>query len=205
MQTDPSLASECTGPTLRFSMRQLLWLMAGMCGVFASFAGVGGLFSIALAITVLVVAAHVFSTSLGTRLRTSSSANARRAQASGQVTDDPFLAVGHRRVDVRDLELPSAQHLQQRAPVIRGLVWFVAGGAIIAGGLSTALLLVAFGQQMRIEAVLAGILAATILGAGLAFVLASFLGITRRVWREAVDGASARPAVRPSAVGEQRR
>lgn len=185
-----------THPTLfRFSLRKMLTYVGLLCVLFAAMSAAGGMFAIALAIFALVGTAHVLGTFVGTRLRAMATETARREGRDRplppvRMADRPRPRPG----DAGSPKRVAARQLRGRGPVMRRWVWSVAAGSVAAavgfGGAMWALLW----PKVGLAAIFAGAVAAAILGGWLAFLGFSFYSITRRAWREAVDGTVSRPA-----------
>jgi hypothetical protein len=191
---------------LRFSLRRLFVYVGVLCVLFAILAATDGLLLVAVLLVILVVGAHVMSTFVGTRLRDGSTTTTQWEAAYGIRPNEPNLAIDQPR-GVRDgLRGRAAQQLQGRGPVVRRLWLFVAAGSLAGAGGGLGLVIATFWPRIGLAAMLAGSLAAAILGGWIAFLGCSFFGITRRAWREALDDPSHRAtSKRQDALGKTAR
>jgi hypothetical protein len=173
---------------LRFSLRKMLLYVSALCVLFAAMSAVGGMVAMAVLLVALVVAAHVLSTFVGTKLRDGSTATSAWEALHGKRTGESLLAVEHALPPRSHWRLPTACQLQRRGPVVRRMAWLVAAGIVVGAGAGVGLMLQFLWPRIGLAAILAGGTAAAILGGWTAFLGSSFLGITRRAWQEAVEG-----------------
>lgn len=184
-------------PTLfRFGLRNMLLSMGGLCVLFAGMSAVGGMLALAILLLALVVAAHVLSTFVGTRLRNDSTAASQWEAENGIRSVEPYLAVDSRHSAIDPVEKGRARHLQGHGLLVRWVVWTVAVGGVAAAAVCATVMVTLLWPKIGIPAIMAGAIAAGILAAWAVFLGLSFYLITRRAWREAVDGTAGRPAAR---------
>jgi hypothetical protein len=176
-------------PLFRFGLRQLFWFVAVVSTLLTAIVLSHGVTALALVLAALVVAAHVFSTALGSRLRW----HANQARASSL---EPGPTTGSTAAHTQ-LHGASAVPLTSSAAQS---TWHVRGGAslpwlptlIIAGVLTggfagSVLLTMTIGHRTSPAGILVGGVSLAVLGGWLAFLGGSFYGIVRHGVREAVS------------------
>jgi hypothetical protein len=173
-------------PIFRFDLQQLLWFVAILSGLLTAVVSLPGLGGAALLLAAFVVAAHFFSTALGSRLR--SQADEAILQRAREV---PIRASG---TEQRDAERrATAISALKRSPWHRrgstSLPWLprliIAG--IVAGGMIGAMLLAAtIGHRTSAAGILVGSASLAVVGGWLAFLCGSFYGIFRHGLRDAL-------------------
>jgi hypothetical protein len=182
-------------PVFRFGLRQLFWWVTGVCVLLAGLVTLPwgmGLAAVLLAIS--VVALHVLSTAIGTRLR--DHANEVRAWELGQAGNERTAMMGAGAVSAAQLRLDP----QDRSPLhghdqpLRRMRVCLTVGAAVGGLLGVLVLSLAIGDRTTLAGILVGAASMAVVGAWLAFVGASAWSIFRQGWRDAVkerprDGA----------------
>lgn len=185
-------------PVLRFGLRQFFWWLTGASVLLAIFVIIPtGLALIAVVLTVGVVALHILSTALGTRLR--DHANERRVWESGQLPQQELAANAPRQAVAPPLRRsPLHGHAQ---PLIRMRIWLTLGA--LAGGLfGIAALFALLGSRATIPGVLVGSASTAVVGAWIAFIASSAWSIFREGWHDALRDPN-EPAVRSAKQSTQ--
>ena len=177
---------------LRFSLRRLFLYVGILCVLFAVLAATDGLLLVAVLLVLVVVGAHVMSTFVGTRLRDGSTTTTRWEAAYGTRPFEPNLAIDQPGSGSGGARGRMAQQLRGHGPVVRRLWLLVGSGSLAGAGGGLCLMIATLWPQIGLAAILAGALAAAILGGWITFLGCNFFGITRRAWREAVEDASHR-------------
>jgi hypothetical protein len=177
-------------PLFRFGLKQLLAFVAALSTLLAAIVIVDGISAAVLLLVTLVVAAHVLSTALGSRLR----AHANRSQ--------------HKRVamvqsrDARHLPPPPYWHSHGR-PVLRWRSLLMVAGIAIGGLGGGAFLASAIGNRTSAAGILVGSISLAVIGGWVTFLATSFYAIFRRGWREAVQGDDSLRKSHPTASFNQ--
>jgi hypothetical protein len=170
----------------RFRLRQLMAAFVAISALFAALAEMQGMAGPVLILAIVVVAAHVFATALGTRLRNKSDAE----QAFADSTDLALVA------------MPSAAERSARLVAVRSQVrspWHARGttalpwlrnavlAAIAIGAVAGSSYLAAtIGYRASPAGIFVGGLSVAVLCGWFAFLCGSFYGVFRHGFREAV-------------------
>lgn len=169
-------------PVLRFGLKQFFWWISGVCLLLAIFVAIPtGLALIALVLAVGVVALHVLSTALGTRLR--DHANQRRVWESGQQGQLEVYAAPSESMIV-PVSRRSPLHGRDQ-PLRRLRIWLTAG-AILGGLLGIIALTLLLGKRTSMAGILVGSASTAVVGAWIAFVISSAWSIFREGWHDAL-------------------
>ena len=173
-------------PLFRFGLRQLLLFFAAASVLFAALASSHGLTAIMLLLATLVVAAHVFATALGSRLRK----QADREQVFEAGERLPIASIAS--VSER-MSRVAAVRSQPRSPWhTRGattLPWlrrFVIAAIAMGGITGAAYLAATIGYRTSPAGVLVGGLSAAVLCGWFTFLCGSFCGVFQHGFREAL-------------------
>lgn len=177
----------------RFGLRNLLLSMGGLSVLFAAMSAFGGMLALALLLLALVVAAHVLSTFVGTRLRDGSTAASAWEAANGRRSPEPYLAVNTPHLKRGANEQETVRHLHGRGFFVRWVVCAVAMCGLAASAVCAVLLFDFLGPKAGVAAIVAAAVAAGVLAAWAAFLALGFYIILRRAWREAVEAAGGLP------------
>jgi hypothetical protein len=174
-------------PVLRFGLRQFFWWVTGICVLLAGLVALPwGMGLAAVLLAVSVVALHVLSTAIGTRLR--DHANEMRAWEAGQVGSEWAEQIGAGSLSAVPLRLEP----QQRSPLhghdqpLRRMRVCLTVGAALGGLLGVLVLSLAIGNRATVAGILVGAASMAVVGGWLAFVGASAWSIFRQGWRDAV-------------------
>jgi hypothetical protein len=159
--------------------------VAGLSGLLAAVVSLPGLSAAALLLAVLVVAAHLFSTALATRLR--------RRTDETQRSGDRYVGAD---------DAPGTRNHQHSATTISSLrrsPWHRRGGTslpwlprliiagVMAGAIVGALLLAAtIGHRTSLAGILVGSASLAVVGGWFAFLCGNFYGIFRHGLRDAL-------------------
>ena len=163
----------------QFTLRTLLWIMTGLCGLLAGMTAAGPIGGFALLILVLAVVAHVVGNALGTRLREigSDKNNAGEASPRPPVVHSDFAPVSR---------------LSQRTGIGLVMVAFTLAGAILCGAVGGALLIWLAWEHLNIPTAIVAISSSSVLGGFLGFTTSSFTQTAGGAWWEAHSGARSR-------------
>ncbi|MCO6455733.1 MAG: hypothetical protein J5I93_10600 [Pirellulaceae bacterium] len=157
----------------RFGLGSLLFWIAVLCVLLASFSLLGPSGGFALALLVLAVAAHVAGNAIGMRLR-----HARQRQAT-EASRAPLAGTkphGTRRT-VEATDFAPTTRLHRRESLGRPVVFVTAAGALLAAILGGYGLTTLLGQSATVASIGLGVLASGVLGAIWTFVGFSFLQV----------------------------
>jgi len=168
-------------PTLRFSLRHLFWLIAIASVTLTALVTLRGpsYAQLAMLLAASVVALHVFSTALGTKLR-------------GCYADDQHISQPPppTESDVETASLAAATTpslLSHCGREQRRLPLGIALGAIVGGSCGVIALVATIGEHTTSTSIAVGALSTAVIGAWFAFLGISFCTILRQSWRDAVD------------------
>jgi hypothetical protein len=180
-------AGEPQMPVLRFGLRQLFWWVTGICVLLAGLVALPwgmGLAAVLLAIS--VVALHVLSTAIGTRLR--EHANDVRTWEAGQTDGEraELVGVGALSAARRQLEPQERSPLHGHDQPLRRMRVCLTAGAVLGGLLGVLVLSLTIGNRTTLAGILVGAASMAVVGGWLAFVGASAWSIFRQGWRDAV-------------------
>ena len=159
----------------QFSLSTLLWVIAGLAGLFGLMTAAGPLGGFALLLLVLVIVAHVAGNSLGTRLRSFGSERVEddHPQRKAAVTTDPRQAAA------------PASNLSLRGKVSLAMLVFTIAGAAIFGALGTTTLIWLTWNQLNLATAIVAIVSPAVLGGWIGFAISSFTQTAGGAWREA--------------------
>lgn len=174
----------------RFGLRSMLLCVGLLSVLFAAMSAVGGMPALALLLVAMVVAAHVLSTFVGTRLRDGATFECPTAAEGVRAGEHASAAADHRSQFVA-AERDQSRHLQGRGSLVPRVLWLVAAGSLVGAGGFAALIMEFFWPKIGVAAIVAGVVAAGILGGWIVFLGFSFYVISRRAWREAAQTAPA--------------
>jgi hypothetical protein len=171
-------------PLFRFRLRHLLFFVAVVSFVLAATVLAHGVAALALLLASLVVAAHLFSTALASRLRS-------RADSEQAVARTMWLAhQSERRSYDHSSEIPRSVPSPWHARGSTTLPWlpqFIVAGILVGGILGATVLILTIGQRITLAGVAVGGLSSAVLGGWFAFLGGSFYGIFRHGLRDAIE------------------
>jgi len=171
---------------LRFRLRQLFFLVTVLSVLCALLVLTEGPWPLVIGVTTALIAAHVFGTMVGTRLRDTSAEVLNWRAGNPAVNDDTPLA--GLELDPALLEtLPPQTPLADHAGANRWLLWFVVGGAIVGAIVGGTLLALTMGARIGWAGWVVGTLSCGVLGTWAAFLASSFSVIARQAWRHAEE------------------
>ena len=180
----PVLADEL--PLFRLGLRQLFLFFAAVSALFAALASSHGLTVLVLLLATLVVAAHVFATALGSRLR--KRANREQDFEAGERLPIASIASASERLArvaaVRSL--PRSPWHARGATALPWLRRFVIAAIAMGGIAGAAYLAATIGYRTSPAGVLVGGLSAAVLCGWFTFLCGSFCGVFRHGFREAL-------------------
>ena len=169
---------------LRFGLRQVFVVVTLLSVLCALLVQAKGAWPLIIGVATVLIAAHVFGTLIGTRLRdTSQDVVAWRAAQPGFDDDLPRtepLPVE----DVKSL-LPPPTPLADYGRAGNWLIWFVLGGVLTGTIVGGAILGLTIGGRIGWAGWVVGALSCGVLGAWAAFLASSFSTIARHAWRHA--------------------
>jgi hypothetical protein len=173
-------------PLFRFGLRQLLLFVAGTSALFAVLGAIQGLPALAVLLAVVVVAAHVFATALGSRLR--ARADEEQVFESGErLASDSIASMSDRLARVAQVRSePRSPWHARGATVLPWLRRLVLSAIALGGVAGAAYLAVTIGYRTSPAGVIVGSLSVAVLCGWFAFLCGSFYGVFRHGFRDAV-------------------
>lgn len=193
MPPDPQAAAESPAAPpsaerepnlLRFGLRQWFYFISGIVLLCALFASVEGEGAILLASIVALIAAHVFGTFLGTRLRDTSGEVVRWKARPGSVDADTPVALPQP-VTLANLRLPEATSLAGCSNNRRRNHWALTLGAVGGFAFGAWGIHELAGPTVTWPGLALGAVSCGIMGAWGALLIASFWAIARQALRNA--------------------
>ena len=186
----------------RFKLRQLLGLATIVTLLAGAMAATTGAWPLVIGSTAALIAAHVFGTVVGARLRdTSQAVEHWRESQGGAAPEGPrraFLS-GVSRVEAPPQPTTLAQRHEAPYRDRQALAVGAATGFVL-GALG---IFLAWGARLGLPAVLIGAVSTAVLGAWIAWIGTSFAAISRTAWRHA-NADHARDVERKRAAARQR-
>jgi hypothetical protein len=163
-------------PLVHFTIRQMLLFVAGVSGVCMILVSLEGYAAVIFGVSVVLVAGHVLSTMIGSRLRANADATSQWELRQTAVPPRPVLE------ESAPVSLGRSQ-LQVRTACSQLLWWFV-GLAMVGGALSGALALQYIaGPTVGWSGKFIGAVSSAMVVGWAALILAGICGIARRSWR----------------------
>jgi hypothetical protein len=173
-------------PLFRFGLRQLFVFVAGISALFTVLGAIQGLPALVILLAIVIVAAHVFATALGGRLR----AKADREQVFESLERLPVEAIATTSERLARVALVRSQPRSPwHARGATSLPWLrrLVIAAIALGGMAgAAYLAVTIGYRTSPAGVIVGSVSVAVLCGWFAFLCGSFYGVFRHGFREAV-------------------
>ena len=166
-------------PLLRFGLRQMFVMVSLVTVLTAAMAATDGAWPLVIGSTAALIAAHVFGTVVGTRLRETSSDVQRWNASQGRDGARPAPSSS----DAVPVPAPSSLAERHAAPRRDRRALTIGASAGFFVGLLV--LVVVGGDRLGIVAVVVGSASTAVLGAWLAWVATSFTMIARHAWRHA--------------------
>lgn len=180
---DPSRTERGEAPLFHFGLRQLFWFTALICTLLAGVVSTEGAASLGLLMAAMVVAAHVFSTGLGSRLRSDTDRS-----VAAEFTRVPWDSRGfgkHRRNYPFQRVHRSPWH-DRGSTALPWLPGLVLAGVLLGGITGAAILTLAVGHRISAAGVVVGSVSTAVLGGWFTFLGGSFYGIFRHGLRDAL-------------------
>jgi hypothetical protein len=166
-------------PPLRFGLRQMFGIVAGICVLMAAMVSSSSTTSLVLLLAVVIVTAHVTGTAIGSRLR--AHADHRRAwEASHAPTSATRPICPMPATTTSEPPLYSRRASWHRLPLL------VAGGALVGLLAGAVLLAETIGHRTSAAGIAVGAVSLGIVGGWCALLGGCFWSILRQGWREAV-------------------
>ncbi|MAT69635.1 MAG: hypothetical protein CMJ58_08930 [Planctomycetaceae bacterium] len=168
----------------RFGLRQMLLLVSLATILAGLMAKLGGVWPWVIGGSVAMVAAHVFGTLIGTRLRdTSREVQDWRAAVDPKAVDEPAIS---RDKAPRDARARTTSLADRHAAPQRDR-WAIGGGAAVGTLLGVVAISLGWGDRVSLLAILVGAISCAVLGGWLALVATSFAAIARHALRHASE------------------
>ena len=169
---------------LRFRLRQLFFMVTMLSVLCALLVLTDGPWPLVIGVTAALVAAHVFGTLVGTRLRDTSQVLVHWRAANPNLTDDAPRADLHPTEASRSA-LPPRSPLANHGRVSHWPQWSLLVGALSGVVFGGAFLALIIGNSIGWAGWAVGTLSCGVLGAWAAFLASSFGSIARHAWRHA--------------------
>lgn len=171
---------------LRFRLRQLFLFVTLLSVLFASLVLTDGPWPLVIIVVTVLVAAHVFGTLVGTRLRDTSD-EVRQWRASQPGAEDDAPKAEREISEATKRTLPPTTPLANHGRVSNWLIWFVVGGALLGMIIGGAILAITVGGRIGWPGLAVGTISCGVLGTWIAFLASSFGTIARHAWQHAND------------------
>ena len=159
----------------------LVTLLSVLCALLVLTDGSGPLL---IVVSTLLIAAHVFGTVIGTRLRDTSHEVLQWRSAHPKLDNDAPQAEMQPTLRSR-ADLPPATPLANHGSVSNWLLWFILGGALLGTLIGALTIALTIGPRIGWPGWAVGILSCGVLGTWAAFLASSFSSIARHAWRHA--------------------
>jgi hypothetical protein len=180
-------------PLFRFGLRHLLFSVAGISTLLAAVVSLDGIPALAVLLAALVVAFHVLSTALGSRLRRH--ANRHKAGETGGVDPAPPGA-GARIAPAHRVEFQPCCPWYGRTNSFAWLPRVVAIAVLLGGFLGAFYLIATIGHRTSLAGLVVGAISVAALSGWFAFLGGSFVAIVRGGLSEAVEEQDSQEARR---------
>ena len=158
----------------QYRLRTMFWVVTCLCVLFTVMATLGAVWSAALLMLLLLVAAHVAGNAIGTSLRD-------RAVTERRESNEPPPKVLRPRIRS---DSPPANRLQDKQPLERLMLLVAILGGLVGAVFGGVLVTDAYRDRITVAAVVFGTIASGVIGALVGFVVASSFGITARAWQD---------------------
>lgn len=184
LETPPTCAQIREPNLMRFGLRQLFAMFSLAAVLFALMATMGGAWPIVIASLVALIAAHVFGTALGTRLRDTSGEVQQWKSRPGSPDADRPVALPQP-VRVNELQLPATTPLASFEKLGRWRRQSIVIGASVGASLGIAGILLAAGNEVTWPGLALGAASCGVLGGWGALLAVNFYTIARHTLRQA--------------------
>ena len=164
----------------RFGLRQMLACVAFLCVLLAGMVIAKGIGALIVLMVGLIIAAHLLSTALGSRLRESADRRNNETPMTSGETPHSSFAIRHSSFTLRR----SSWHGRDRAALRR--LPFLIGAGIVLGGTAGGAFFAVIGNHTSIGGIVVGAFSLAVLGGWCAFLASSFYAIFRDGLREAI-------------------
>jgi hypothetical protein len=183
----PANGAQIREPNLmRFGLRHLFIVFSLAAVMFALMATMGGAWPIVISSLAALIAAHLFGTALGTRLRdTSSEVQQWKSRPGSPDADEPVAPP--QPVRVNELRLPVTTPLASFEKVGRWRRCCIAAGAAAGACLGLAGILIAGQGDVTLPGLALGAASCSILGGWTALLAVNFYSIARHTLRQATS------------------
>jgi hypothetical protein len=170
---------------MRFGLRRLFVFVSGITVLAAALTRMEGFWPLAVGCVALLIAAHVLSTFLGTRLR-DTSADVQRWKARPGSRDPDHPIAPSQPVRVADLKLPPPS-LASHEKIGSQRHWFVIAGTIAGFVLGLFALDAAAGDDVTWPALALGAVSCGVIGCWASLLGTNFYAIAKRTLRQASE------------------
>jgi hypothetical protein len=185
-EAPPSGVSAREPNLMRFGLRHLFVFFSLAAVVFALMATMGGAWPIVVGSVVALIAAHVFGTAVGTRLRdTSREVQQWKARPGSPDPDEPVALP--QPVRVNELRLPATTPLASFERIGRWRRCCIAVGAAAGAFLGLGGILIADGDKVTWPGLALGAVSCGVIGGWMALLGANFYTIARHTLRQAAS------------------
>jgi len=174
---------------LRFGLRQMFLFVTLVCVLLTLLVLTKGPWPLVIGATSALVAAHVFGTLIGNRLR-DTSREVVEWRAANPALEDDVPQVNLRPSEAAKLAMPTTTHLAEHGHVCQWLLWFVLGGAVLGTVFGGTILGFTIGPRIGWAGWTIGAISCGVLGSWVAFLASSFYSIARHAWRDAHEKGS---------------
>ncbi len=171
---------------LRFGLRKMFLAVTGASVLCALLVLTEGAWPLVIVVAASLVAAHVFGTLVGTRLRDTSHEMVLWRVANPAIDDDVPQAEAKPSAS-RRAALPPPTPLANHGSVSRWPLWFVIAGAVLGLAIGGATIAMLAGPQLSWPGWAVGTLSCGVLGTWAAFLGSSVTTIARHAWRHAQE------------------
>ena len=172
-------------PLFRFRLRQLFYFVAIVSFILAATVLSQGVAALAMLLASLVVAAHLFSTALASRLRSRADEERALARVRGTGPQRAEQFSEH----ANSPAIPRSARSPWHARGTTSLPWLprlILAGVIVGGILGASILGLTIGNRATFAGVVVGGMSSAVLGGWFAFLGGSFYGIFRHGLRDAI-------------------
>jgi hypothetical protein len=178
----PASDSPAELPLFRFGLRQLFWFVTAIGALLAVLVSAGGLAALGLMLSMLLVAGHVGSTALGSRLRAHTDEVSGWEKRCCLPANGADLAAATRQA----AELPPCSPLHGHRAPSRGLLLLAAFGVLLGALVGGIVLAVIVGHHTSAAGIAVGAVSTAVIGGWVAFLGGNFYGIAKHIWDESV-------------------
>lgn len=184
----PPAGAESEPNFLRFGLRHLFAFVTAAAAFCALMASLSGVWAIVVGSAAALVAAHVFGTLLGTRLR-DTSADVRQWKARAGSPDPDHPVAPPQPVSLAELDLPTRTLLARHDPLGKRRIWCMAAGTVVGLVGGGAAMAAAVGGDATWAGLAMGAVSCGVIGAWAALLGVNFTLFARQTLRQATESA----------------